>query len=73
MHKTDSDFEFKIQNGYLIFKHYYSDSKKTFWYLLPFYDFKTVLILKAQNCMCVEQQPPCGAAVAVVWCGAAAV
>ena len=49
MHKTDSDFEFKIQNGCFIFKHYYFDSKKTFWYLLPFYDFKTDLILKAQN------------------------
>ena len=49
MHKTDSDFEFKIQNGRFIFKHYYFDSKKTFWYLLSFYDFKTDLILKAQN------------------------
>ena len=49
MHKTDSDFEFKIQNGCFIFKHYYFDSKKTFWYLLPFYDFKIDLILKAQN------------------------
>ena len=49
MHKTDPDFEFKIQNGCFIFKHYYFDSKKTFWYLLSFYDFKTDLILKAQN------------------------
>ena len=49
MHKTDSDFEFKIQKDSFIFKHYYFDSKKTFWYLLPFYDFKTDLILKAQN------------------------
>ena len=46
MHKTDSDFEFKIQNGCFIFKHYYFDSKKTFWYLLPFYDFKTNLKLR---------------------------
>ena len=45
----DYDFEFKIQNGCFIFKQYYFDSKKTFWYLLPFYDFKTDLILKAQN------------------------
>ena len=49
MHKTDSEFEIKIQNGCFIFKYYYFDSKKTFWYLLPFYDFKTDLILKAQN------------------------
>ena len=49
MHKMDSDFEFKIKNDCFIFKHYYFDSKKTFWYLLSFYDFKTDLILKAQN------------------------
>ena len=49
MNKTDSDFEFKIQNGCFIFKQCYFDSKKTFWYLFPFYEFKTDLILKTQN------------------------
>ena len=59
MHKTDSDFEFKIQNGCFIFKHYYFDSKKTFWYLLPFYDFKTDLILKALQIKLIRSKTEC--------------